>query len=264
MSSDTQLIIPQLRSKPLGLIRKTHYDEDLYTFKPTSPQKLSDDGEFSLSQFQEWIRSPTNSVQHPCRKIVFTITSHDQGWAHNARNDRGSYRGSWTWFEAGLERFDKNATRPNDASEEKAPHQQAEAQNEGGPSSSEKNIPSGDSELPEPYLPVYSLRSIHPPVEEDRAAFHHGLMPSDDLTIQLNRTATSGARTHKVVWSWNDDVNPLTSQQLKEVGRGGQTGAGDFVRDLKLGDVVTVWAKSRFGGWANHVDSVKLDVYWAL
>lgn len=72
------------------------------------------------------------------------------------------------------------------------------------------------------------------------------------------------ATTHKVVWSWTDNVNPPTAEQLTELGRGEATGDGSFIRDLKLGDVVTVWAKSRFGGWVNYVDRVKLDVYWAL
>lgn len=255
----------QLRSKPLGLIKRSHYDDRYYTLSPAPPLKLSDDGEYPLSQFQEWIRSPTSAVQRPCRKIVFTIQSHDQGWAHNARNDRGTYRGSWTWFEAGLERFDRNATRPEEALEEEPGRREAGARDEAGPSSGEKDAAHpGGVELPEPYLPVYSLRSIRPVVEEDRPAFHHDLLPSDDLTIQVNKTATSESKTHRVVWSWNDNVRPPTSAQLKEIGRGGQTGGGDFVRDLKLGDVVTVWAKSRFGGWANHVESVRLDVYWAL
>jgi hypothetical protein len=38
-----------------------------------------------------------------CRKIVFTIRSHDQGWGGSAA-DKGTYRGSFTWFDVGLER----------------------------------------------------------------------------------------------------------------------------------------------------------------
>lgn len=47
------------------------------------------------------------SLAHPVRKIVFTIESRDQGWGGG--DSRGSYHGSWTWFEAGLERFDPSA-----------------------------------------------------------------------------------------------------------------------------------------------------------
>lgn len=51
---------------------------------------------------------------------------------------------------------------------------------------------------------------------------------------------------------------------LAEIGRGKATGDGEFVRNLKLGDIVTVWAKARFPGWVNYVDRVKVDVYWAI
>jgi hypothetical protein len=51
---------------------------------------------------------------------------------------------------------------------------------------------------------------------------------------------------------------------LEEQGRGRDTGTGEFVRNLKLGDVVTVWAKARFPQWVNVVEQVKIDVYWAV
>lgn len=118
--------------------------------------------------------------------------------------------------------------------------------------------------LPDPYFPVYGMRSVYPTLEADRPAFHHGLHPSPEWTIQMNKAATSQSTTHKVVWSWKDDVDPLTAEQLGESGRGTATGNGDFVRNLKLGDIVTVWAKARFAGWANHIERVSVDIYWAL
>lgn len=260
------LTVSQVRSRPLGLIKTTHYDDHIHSITPVSPTPLPDDAEYSLSQFQDWIGSPTNTVQHPCRKIVFTITSHDQGWSNNARQDRGSYRGSWTWFEAGLERFEKDAKRPED-SIERAPvaaHDQVAKEAEPRQSSTDTTATAGAKQLPKPYLPVYSLRPIYPTLEPDRPALHHDLHPSHHLTIQRNKTAVRDSQTHKVVWSWTDNASPLTAEQLSERGRGEQTGNGDFVRNLKLGDTVTVWAKSRFGAWANHVESVRIDVYWAL
>lgn len=269
----------QLRSKPLGFIKKTHYDDDFYTFTPVapvSPEPLSSDAEYPPSQFQDWIGGPTNVVQHPCRKIVFTITSHDQGWS-SARHERGSYQASYTWFEAGLERFDRNALRPKDATEIESSrtHESVTDEAEAGPSAaaaeaSEKNTEDAATtsvehdDLPEPYLPLYSLRSIYPSVEPDRPEFHHDLLPSPQFTIQRNKTATRMDTTHRIVWSWTDHVNAPTAEKLDVDGRGRETGDGAFVRDLKLGDVVTVWAKTRFASWVNHVESVKLDVYWAL
>ncbi|KAK7739050.1 hypothetical protein SLS53_005948 [Cytospora paraplurivora] len=249
-----------LRSKPLGLIKKVHYDDHYYSFTTANPLPLSEDGLHPLSQYQKWIGGPTDTLEHPCRKIVFTIESHDQGWG-GLHQDRGTYRGSWTWFEAGLERFDKNATHPGDTPEKDAVVAEAAANEAGGSSST----PRGPNQVPpDPYFPVYGMRSVYPTLEADQAAFHHDLHPSNDWTIQKNKAATRQSTTHKVVWSWKDDINPLTAEQLEGLGRGPATGNGEFVRNLKLGDVVTVWAKTRFGGWVNNVEHVNMDIYWAL
>lgn len=248
-----------LRSKPLGLIRRTHYDERYYSFTTAQAKPLSDGGDYSLAQFQQWIGGPTDTLEHPCRKIVFTLRSRDQGWGGQPQ-DRGGYRGSWTWFEAGRERFDRNAQPPKDTAEKKAP---VDGTVEGEMGSTTSYLdPSG--ETPTPYFPVYAARSMHPALEPGQEAFHHDLHPSPTLTIQRNKAATRQLTTHTVVWAWKDNVDPLSSEILSEMGRGPETGNGDFVRGLTLGDVVTVWAKARFAQWANHIDSVKLDIYWAL
>jgi hypothetical protein len=51
---------------------------------------------------------------------------------------------------------------------------------------------------------------------------------------------------------------------LEGMGRGSETGNGDFVRSLQIGDVVTVWARARFPGWANLVEELRVDMYWAV
>jgi hypothetical protein len=70
-----------------------------------------------------------------------------------------------------------------------------------------------------------------------------------------------------ITWSHTDNIRPGTEAAVKlgtDEGRGEETGDGWFVRDLKMGDVVTVWAKTRFAGWANKIEKVKIDVYWAV
>ncbi|KAG8167499.1 hypothetical protein KVR01_003188 [Diaporthe batatas] len=247
-----------LRSRPLGLIRRTHYDERYYSFTTAQAKPLSEGGDYSLAQLQKWIGGPTDTLEHPCRKIVFTLRSRDQGWGGRPQ-DKGSYQGSWTWFEAGKERFDKNALPPKDTAEKKAPLD-GTVDGEVVPTSSLDR----DGEIPTPYFPVYAARSIQPELEPGQEAFHHDLLPSPALTIQKNKTATRQPTTHTIVWAWNDNIEPLSSEILSEMGRGPETGTGDFVRSLALGDVVTVWAKARFAQWVNHIDSVKLDIYWAL
>ena len=73
--------------------------------------------------------------------------------------------------------------------------------------------------------------------------------------------------THSVVWRATDNIQSGSQEAavlLGAHGRGTGTGNGRFVRDLKLGDVITVWAKARFPAWVNYVESVMVDVYWAL
>lgn len=48
---------------------------------------------------------PAPEIEHPVRKIVFDIESRDQGWTSHGGHP-GTYEGSHTWFDAGLERFD--------------------------------------------------------------------------------------------------------------------------------------------------------------
>lgn len=47
---------------------------------------------------------PLPKLQGPVRKVVFRATGRDQGYANN--RTAAEYEDSWTWFEAGLERFE--------------------------------------------------------------------------------------------------------------------------------------------------------------
>ncbi|KAK1999787.1 hypothetical protein LX36DRAFT_573563 [Colletotrichum falcatum] len=192
-------------------------------------------------------------LTHPVRKIVFKMRSRDQGWGGGV-GDRGTYRGSWSWFEAGLEKFDKD--RKCDGScKTSAPTEEPEPEN------------TSDNE--EPTLCTCGLQSIYPPVEQlphGNLAYHHHIPALENLKIQNNKTAHKEFIDHEVVWSWSDDIHPDSPEadRLVEMGRGRGTGTGKFVRSLKLGDVVTVWGKARFGGWANYVESIKVEIYWAV
>ncbi|KIJ21367.1 hypothetical protein PAXINDRAFT_65237 [Paxillus involutus ATCC 200175] len=48
---------------------------------------------------------PSNPIAaHPCRKIVFQLWSHDQGWTTSHPHDQGTYRNSFTWIGARIEK----------------------------------------------------------------------------------------------------------------------------------------------------------------
>jgi hypothetical protein len=84
--------------------------------------------------------------------------------------------------------------------------------------------------------------------------------------IQANIHAMREYTSHRVEWRWTDDIDEESPEveELLANGRGKATGNGAFVRNLTLGDVVTVWGRARFPAWANHVHSVQIDVYWAV
>lgn len=118
-------------------------------------------------------------------------------------------------------------------------------------------------------LPVCGLRPVHPAIEQDESGtwhYTHPLLHQDEWVIQRNKTATGEWQDHVVAWSYDDGVKAESdaSTELDQQGRGRATGDGSFVRSLRVGDVVTVWAKARFPGWVNHIESVKMEVYWAV
>lgn len=63
---------------------QTGLQRDVIVRQSTSPKEILR---------SDAIASPAR-VQYPVRKVVFTVSSHDQGWADS------SDQGSWTWFTA--------------------------------------------------------------------------------------------------------------------------------------------------------------------
>ena len=116
---------------------------------------------------------------------------------------------------------------------------------------------------------ICSLRTILPrtvpkgPSSEDYQ-FEHALLPQPNC-LQRNLTAEGKTHEHVVTWSCDDNILPesVDGTELEKQGRGRETATGQFVKDMKVGDVVTIWAKARFPGWVNIVEQVKVEVYWA-
>ncbi|EQL00426.1 hypothetical protein OCS_03867 [Ophiocordyceps sinensis CO18] len=245
-----------LRSLPLGLTT-IHGDENLaedlaYDSTEAKPLPLLEehDGVF----FARLANYPTPRLIHPCRKIVFSLKSHDQGWGGDPEY-KGTYESSWTWFEAGLERFDAKQNCDDKCTYDVR-----------------RDSPSSAP----PRLPVCGLRPVYPSIEQgesDEYQYVHPILPQEQWVIQRNKTASRDWQDHLVTWSYADDIEAESDvgmepdehgRGLDEQGRGRGTGDGSFVRSLKMGDVVTVWGKARFPAWVNHVEYVKVEVYWAV
>lgn len=108
----------QLRSVPLGVVPDHDNGsggiENPYYLTPSRPWRDPTEASKDMShQVVSRLRSKFHTRgEHPCRKIVFTIKSHDQGWASD-RSDTGTYTGSYTWFDVGLEKMIPiNESRP--------------------------------------------------------------------------------------------------------------------------------------------------------
>ncbi|KAG9242632.1 hypothetical protein BJ878DRAFT_554887 [Calycina marina] len=285
--SDQQNLDPQ-QQQPIFKNNYPYTDPIPWPLERKFPQ------ESTKSLLDLWRAKSQYRAEHPCAKIVFTTKSHDQGWGDGG-NHGETYTGSYTWFDVGLEKISA-------AGESGRQTTAGLAQLAGNVPSphfyifNAKNITDKISPLPV----ICSHRTIIPMVKEvpkdpepvvgpddcdpnsedkpDLIAkkpehepekmtyeFDHPLLPGTDA-LQKNITAKRNIQECVITWSAWDDINPesLEANELANKGRGSATGTGDFVRGLVAGDVVTVWAKSRFPGWTNNVEGVQIDVYWRV
>lgn len=72
---------------------------------------------------------------------------------------------------------------------------------------------------------------------------------------------------YTVVWHHLDNIS-ADSAEAEEIelseGRGRATLDGSTVRQLEVGDSISVWGKARFPEWSNHVERVSVKIYWAV
>ncbi|GAP93012.1 hypothetical protein SAMD00023353_3100200 [Rosellinia necatrix] len=231
-----------LRTEPLGLTKWHTTDHD--GWQAAAPAyRLSE--EYPREELERFVEGPPSTLEHPFRKIIFDIVSRDQGRSDDYSTYH-TFRSSWTWFDAGIDRFDKGHARSVDCTENTGP----------------ETTPCGSKKTPT----TSAIRPIWPPSNGDLPNYDHCLLPTEDHKIQCNRVAEKDWQHHHIEWSWTDNIDPESSAgvELEANGRGSATGDGSFLRNLKVGDMLTVWGRSRFIGWANHVQKVQVRVYWAL
>ncbi|KAM3456595.1 hypothetical protein MY3296_001550 [Beauveria thailandica] len=231
-----------VRSLPIGFTSEHGGDLDLKG-EPAPAKPLN--STVPANKLARMADYPLPKLQGPVRKVVFKFTSHDQGWSGETG---GLYENSWTWFEAGLERLeDSEIGAPRDP--------------------------------PPTALYRQALRPVHPAIEEVKEEkkeddengetspqepqfrYEFPLVQSPKWTVCRNKRAHRDWQDHTITWACYDDVQADTDggKALEENGRGRETGDGEFVRNLQLGDVVTLWAKARFPGWVNNVKAASID-----
>lgn len=230
---------------------------------------------------------PDTQLEHPCRKIVFNIRSHDQGWG-GRHVDHGTYEGSFTWFDVGLQQLKGvDMSQVPKSVLGRKPQKIEEEQGSDLYSSEEERTTKGErflmfhnwatstgalegwdglrfdlEQIDPPFQPIVGNEEI-PKWQRDGLA--HPYLPHDK-TLQRNLTATKEFTDHEVVLRWDDDIKADSEEglQLQSEGHGKELSDGELVRNLRVGDVVTVWARARFPGWCNIVEKCEVKVYWAV
>ncbi|KAG1756669.1 uncharacterized protein EDB91DRAFT_1041321 [Suillus paluster] len=157
----------------------------------------------------------------PFRKIEFQLWSHDQGWVTDHRSRRATYEGSFSWFDASVERLDSTS---------------------------------------------YLTESIEWPSSLFFTAdVERPFLPSP-TTLQKNIVAESLTTHHIVTWTDLDNVKERSPEAMaaESAGQGWKSYDGRFVRDLQVGDCITLWMRARFQGWSMNAEKAKITVYWAV
>ncbi|KLJ06325.1 hypothetical protein EMPG_10257 [Blastomyces silverae] len=168
------------------------------------------------------------------KAVRFEIASHDQGWGGEA-GTRGTYHGAFSWFEATI-------LRRNDRS-----------------GAGVEPPPNVEPVVPDRTFIGYS--EVYRPFGWDFATDDKG----DVLTwlVQKNKVAIKETQTREIVWMLDGDGGKGHEQAKSEEEDTG-SGSGDgFVRTLRPGDVICLWARAIYPGWANVVEKAKIEVAYS-
>lgn len=233
---------------------------------------------------------PDTRLEFPCKKIVVNIRSHDQGWG-GQHHLKGTYEGSYTWFDIGLQRvkgvdmsqLPASALSPDPQRAESSSESDSDPDSEDEHNAQGKRFPqlhnrgTSRAELEGWDGLRFDLEQVDPPFKPpsasqtserwQRDALDHPFLPNEK-TLQRNLLATGSFADHEIVLRWDDDVDPESeyAQEVLEkgMGRGKELLDGRLMRGLRVGDVVNIWARARFAGWCNVVEKVSVSVYWAV
>jgi hypothetical protein len=79
--------------------------------------------------------------------------------------------------------------------------------------------------------------------------------------------AAGEPKAHFFAWHYLDAIDP-DSAEAEETqnsqGRGRATLDGKAVREMEVGDQISIWPRARFPGWVNHVQEISVRVFWAI
>ncbi|KAG6808456.1 hypothetical protein H0H92_004053, partial [Tricholoma furcatifolium] len=118
---------------------------------------------------------PTNHQHLEVQMVKFTLRSCDQGWG-GIPEDRGTYNGSWSWFEAGIVRG--VPAEYNLESDLK-----------------QYNMQNADTFNSDAFGRSFAQEVVNPLTENQR------------WELQYNLTASSDVRDHEIIWDRHDIID---------------------------------------------------------
>lgn len=161
---------------------------------------------------------PNNSI----RRIRFTIVSRDQGWSSGNPADHNTYRGSYTWFEAGVRGLPRDGNNPLESDLERS--DLTELSSLGDVFCMHRNALDEEHKLQcQPQIRYYKYGS---------RVLTHNLHAGRDFA------------EHTVEWSLDDP----------------DLGIVNTFREIKRGCRIEVAAHARYPRWVNYVKSVRIEV----
>ncbi|KKK24560.1 hypothetical protein P175DRAFT_0505613 [Aspergillus ochraceoroseus IBT 24754] len=163
---------------------------------------------------------------HPCRKVIFSIVSHDQGGASQARMPN-PYDGSYTWFDVEVIH---NAQDPSQREVIEAKMNPVERV--------PRHFGPDDPLLLPREHNLQSNRARVQPAHLHKITWHY----LDDIEAD----------------------SPEAAEIERIQGRGRATLDGNQVRGLQIGDSIMVWGRARFPGWTNYTVELSVRVFWAV
>ncbi|OJD26318.1 hypothetical protein ACJ73_02304 [Blastomyces percursus] len=214
--------------------------KDMLAFNPRTDYRIGSHGPevYGLilkgPQIRELKQSGGELRDLRIKAVRFEIVSHDQGWGGEA-GTQGTYHGAFSWFEATILRRKQR--------------------------SGAGVVPPPNVEPPVPDRTYIGYSEAYRPFGWDFATDDKGDMLI--WSVQQNKVAVGEHQTREIVWMLDGD-GVKGHEQAKSKDEDTGSGPGDgFVRTLRPGDVICLWARAIYPGWANVVKKAKIEVAYS-
>ncbi|EEH46731.2 uncharacterized protein PADG_02829 [Paracoccidioides brasiliensis Pb18] len=161
--------------------------------------------------------------------VRFEIASHDQGWGGELGTE-GTYNSSFSWFEAKILRRLHHL--------------------------SDKLEPPPDLGPMDKYATPAEYSDAYRPVGWNFVKDGNGRVLT--WPVQKNSVATRDTQIREIVWTVD------RKHQKEEVVEDSGSGSGEgFIRALQPGDVIFLWARAIYPGWANYVEGAMIEISYS-